>query len=51
MSGDGRNSFFRLLNLDKDTKRLLYWFREIKKDMINEQDNNYVNGKIYEEKK
>jgi hypothetical protein len=46
MRGDGRNSFFKNLNLDKDIKKLCSWFIEIKSEMMKEHTDNYSNGRI-----
>ena len=34
---DGKNKFYRTLNLDKDTKKILKWFRDIKQQMVNDE--------------
>lgn len=49
MVKDGRPEFFRKLDVDKHTMKLLYWFREIKTQMLNEKDNEDNSGKIYKE--
>ena len=36
---DGKNNFFRNLNLDKDDRKLIRWYRELSKKMQNEPDN------------
>lgn len=36
---DGKNKFYRTLNLDKDGKDALKFFREIKQEMINDDEN------------
>lgn len=38
MSGrDGKDKFFRQLNIDNDTKKILKWYRKIKKDLLNDK--------------
>jgi len=46
MQRDGRNSFFRQLNLDKKVMKILQSFREIKQQMQKEVKDTYVNGKL-----
>jgi len=46
MSNDGSTQFYRLLDLDKMTKRLLYAFRYLKIQMSKEKDV-YSNGIRY----
>ena len=46
MNRDGRNSFFRQLNLDKKDKQIISAFVEIKTKMLKETTDTYVNGKI-----
>ena len=36
---DGKNSFYRTLNLNKDDRKLLRWYRDIVKKMKQEPDN------------
>jgi hypothetical protein len=36
MARDGKDKFYRTLNLDRDAKDILKWFRKIKQQMINE---------------
>ena len=43
---DGRNEFFRVLNLDKNDKKLLSTYIAIKQEMMRENHDNYTNGKI-----
>jgi len=43
---DGRNEFFRVLNLDKNDKKLLSTYIEVKQEMMKENHDNYTNGKI-----
>ena len=43
---DGRNEFFRFLNLDKQDKKLLSTYIEVKQEMMKENHDNYTNGKI-----
>jgi len=35
---DGKNRFYRTLNLDNDTKKLLKWYRKVVKKMKQESD-------------
>ena len=46
--GDGRPEFFRLLDVDKDTMKLLYGFRYLKTKMMRGKDD-YSNGKVYKD--
>ena len=46
MQRDGRNSFFRQLNLDKKVMKILQSFREIKEKMLKDKVDSYINGKI-----
>lgn len=43
---DPKNKFYKTLNLDEDTKKLLKWFRKTKKELMNdkvkEQDENSI---------
>lgn len=48
MQRDGRNVFFRKINLNKDVMKLLSWFIDIKQEMLNEKNDSYENGKISE---
>jgi hypothetical protein len=48
MSGDGRKEFYRHLDVDKDTMKLLYAFRELKTKMLRGKDE-YSNGRVYRE--
>jgi hypothetical protein len=43
---DGRNEFFRVLNLDKNDKKLLSNYITIKNEMMKEVKDSYNNGKI-----
>jgi len=43
---DGRNIFFRQLNLEKNDKKLLSTYIEIKNIMLAEKDDGYSNGRI-----
>lgn len=36
---DGKNSFYRTLNLDKEDRKLIRWYREVVKKMKNEAEN------------
>ena len=47
MNRDGRNKFFRNLNLDKKDKQLISEFIEIKTKMLKEVSDEYQNGKIF----
>jgi hypothetical protein len=42
---DGRNEFFRVLNLDKQDKKLISTYIDIKKELMKENTDNYTNGK------
>ena len=44
---DGRNEFFRVLNLDKNDKKLLSTYIAIKTEMMKEDTDAYTNGKEY----
>lgn len=35
---DFKNKFYRSLNLDKDTRDLLRWYKKVSKEMQNEPD-------------
>ena len=50
MNRDGRNKFFRNLNLDKKVKQLISEFIEIKTKMLKEVSDEYQNGKIIKPK-
>jgi len=43
---DGRPQFYRLLDVDKETMRLLYAFRYLKIQMLKGKDE-YSNGRVY----
>ena len=47
MRKDGRDVFFRNLNLDKSVMKIISGFIQIKQDMMNEDKDTYVNGKTY----
>jgi hypothetical protein len=48
---DGRPQFFKQLSVDKQTMKLLYAFRDLKIQMLNEKDGDYYSpGKRYTEK-
>jgi len=47
---DGRLNFYRYLNLDKATMKLLGFFRELKAQMLKGKDD-YTNGKVYTDNK
>lgn len=34
---DPKNKFYKTLNLDEDTKKILKWFRKVKKELINDE--------------
>lgn len=38
MSKDGKDKFYRTLNLDKNTRRLLKWYKQIKESMMKEAE-------------
>ncbi len=40
MSRDGKDKFYRTLNLDKKTKQAMRDFNKLKKDMINDIEKN-----------
>lgn len=40
---DFKNNFYRSLNLDKETKQILKWYRKINKEMQNELENKINN--------
>ena len=46
MQRDGRNQFFRNLNLEKNDKKILSIYIEIKNIMLAEKDDGYSNGRI-----
>jgi len=46
---DGRNEFFRYMDIDVKTMKLLYAFQVIKRQMINDDKDDYLNGKIYKD--
>ena len=46
---DGKAQFFRNVNVDRETMKLLYAFQVIKKQMINDEKDAYLNGKILKE--
>ena len=50
MNRDGRNKFFRQLNLDKKVKQLISEFIEVKTKMLKEVSDEYQNGKIIKSK-
>lgn len=43
---DGRNEFFRKLDLEKNDKKLLSTYIAIKNEMIKENKDSYTNGRI-----
>jgi hypothetical protein len=47
MRRDGRDVFFRQLNLDKVTMKVVTSFVDIKQEMLKEKTDAYSNGKIY----
>ena len=47
MRGDGKSIFYKKLDIDKKTMQLIYAVREITTQMLNEAENNYINGKVY----
>jgi hypothetical protein len=46
---DGRNKFFRFLDLDKNDKKLLKNYIEIKNNMLRDKVEDYFNGRITKE--
>ena len=46
MNRDGKNKFFRQLNLDKKVKQIISEFIEVKNKMLKEVSDTYQNGKI-----
>lgn len=46
---DGRKKFYEYLDVDKVTKKLLYFFMILKSKMLKDKDD-YVNGKVYTDK-
>jgi len=36
---DGKSNFYRTLDLDKEDRKLLRFYRKLVKDMLNEPDN------------
>jgi hypothetical protein len=38
MKNNGKNNFYRLLNLDKESKIALKWFREHVKSIMNDSE-------------
>ena len=38
MKGNGKDKFYKKLKLDKDTRKILKWFKKVKDDMLNEKD-------------
>ena len=49
MAQDGRDAFFRSLNLDKSYMKVISAFIEIKSEMMKEDTDSYSNGKKYTE--
>jgi len=45
MSRDLKNSFYRTLRLDKETKDILKWYRKIVKSLQNESELKKINIK------
>lgn len=35
--GDGKNKFYRELNLDDDTKKILKWYKKASKELLNDE--------------
>lgn len=48
---DGRIEFFRHMDLDSQTMKLINTFQEMKKQMINDDKDDYSNGKIFKDEK
>ena len=40
MARDGKDNFYRTLDLDEDTRKLIKWFRDIKQKMLNDEECN-----------
>jgi len=40
MRGDGKNKFYRNLNLDHDTRKIMKWYRDLFQEMVNESKSN-----------
>lgn len=38
MSRNGKNNFYRTLNLDKDTRKLIRWYNELFVEMMKDPD-------------
>ena len=34
---DPKNSFYKYLNLDEESKKLLKWYRKVSKDLLNDK--------------
>jgi len=50
MERDGRNKFYSYLDIDKNTMKLLYFFKELKTKMLRGKDD-YTNGQVYTDNK
>jgi len=37
MSNDGRDDFYRQLELDEETRKIIKWFRKVKKELMNDE--------------
>jgi len=47
MRKDGRDKFFRQLDLDKEQMKVVRAFIDIKGEMLKERNDDYSNGKIH----
>jgi hypothetical protein len=47
MRRDGRDTFFRQMNLDKQYMKFISAYLEIKQEMMKENTDAYTNGKVY----
>lgn len=47
MRRDGRDTFFRQMNLDKQDMKLISAYLEIKQEMMKENTDAYTNGKVH----
>jgi len=47
MHRDGRDIFFRQMNLDKQDMKFISAYLKIKQEMMKENTDAYTNGKIY----
>jgi hypothetical protein len=47
MRRDGRDTFFRQMNLDKHDMKIISAYLEIKQEMMKENTDAYTNGKVH----